>query len=200
MLLYMGRVCIRYTISGKQARSDHITDPCTPSIYVWMHLCVCMRMTMCVFEGVCLYFSVRVYTLSARGHLDWVCVVHSGESTHMCLHEDLALCGCVFDKLWEHVGECLSIHLGESKREKEQNEEVEEICVQPLSSSQSAHSHTDLYLSLRQRGGRQSRERLTETRRSRRINMFKMKSNGEVKTREWFIQADFFLMQWIFRK
>lgn len=87
-------------------------------IYTWMHLCVCMRMHMCVFEGVCLYLSVTVYTLSAWGHLDWVCVVLSGESTHMCLHEDLVLCGCVFDKLWEHVGDCLSIHLGESKRER----------------------------------------------------------------------------------
>ena len=46
------------------------------------------------------------------------------------------------------MGDCLSIHLGESKREKEQNEEVEEICFQALSSSQSAHSHTQTSLSL----------------------------------------------------
>lgn len=35
-----------------------------------MHLCVCMLMRMCVFEGLCLCSSVTVYTLSARGHLD----------------------------------------------------------------------------------------------------------------------------------
>lgn len=85
------------------------------SIYMWMHLCVCMG--LCVCDGMCLYLSVTVYTLSAWGHLDWMCVVISGESAHMCLHEDLLLCGCVFDKLWEHVGDCLSIHL-ERKQER----------------------------------------------------------------------------------
>lgn len=86
-------------MSGKQVHFEYINDPCASSIYMWMHLCVCMHMRMCVFEGVCLYLSVTVYTLSARGHLDGVCALLSGESTHMCLHEDLVLCGCVFDKL-----------------------------------------------------------------------------------------------------
>lgn len=116
--LYREMVCIWYTMSGKQVNFECINDPCASSIYMWMHLCVCMRMRMCVFEGVCLYLSVTVYTLSAWGHLDWVCVVLSGESAHMCLREDLVLCGCVFDKLWEHVGDCLSIHLGESGERK----------------------------------------------------------------------------------
>lgn len=87
------------------------------SIYSWMHLRVCMRMY--VFEGVVFgsecdsvyLVSRRILRLSAYSPL-------FGESAHMCLCEDPVLCGCVFDKLWEHVGDCLSIHLGESGRER----------------------------------------------------------------------------------
>lgn len=64
---------------------------------MWMHLCVCTL--VCVFVGGCLRLSVTVYTLPAGGHLERGCVVLSGENTRMCLHEDLDLCGCVFDKL-----------------------------------------------------------------------------------------------------
>lgn len=99
LLSYRELVWITHTVSGKQVHFEHINDPSASSIYMWMHLCVCMHMRMCVFEGVCLYLSVTVYTLPARGHLEGVCVLLSGESTHMCLHEDLVLCGCVFDKL-----------------------------------------------------------------------------------------------------
>ncbi len=156
MLLYRGMVCIRNTMSGKLVHFERINDPCASSIYMWMHLCVCMRMRMCVFEGICLYLSVTVYTLSARGHLDWVCVVLSGESTHMCLHEDLVLCGCVFDKLWEHVGDCLSIHLGESRRERAEWGGGRDLLPASIFKSICSQSHKPLYLSLRQKGGRQA--------------------------------------------
>lgn len=155
-------VCIRYTMSGKQVHFECINDPCAYSIYMWMHLCVCMRMPMCVFVGVCLYLSVTVYTLSAWGHLDWVCVVLSGESAHMCLREDLVLCGCVFDKLWEHVGDCLSIHLGESReRERAEWGGGRDLLSASIFKSICSQSHKPLYLSLRQQGGRQAeRDRL----------------------------------------
>lgn len=138
-------------IRNTEWKTDHWTHhwPMRSS-YLHVDAPVCLYAYMRIWGGL-LVLSVRVYTLSACGHLDWVCVVLCGESAHMCLHGDLVLCGCVFDKLWEHVGDCLSIHLGE----REQNEEVEEICFQPLSSSQSAHSHTNLsFSSWAERGGR----------------------------------------------
>lgn len=49
------------------------------------------------------------------------------------------------------MGDCLSIHLREKEggggEGESENEEVEEICFQPLSSSQSARSHTNLFIS-----------------------------------------------------
>lgn len=65
----------------------------------------------------------------------------------------------------------MSIHPSENEREKEQNEEVEEICFQPLSSSQSVCSHTNLFISPldRREGDRQG-----ETdREAKKINAFK---------------------------
>lgn len=57
--------------------------------------------------------------------------------------------------MWETV--CLFIWVRAG--EKEQYEEVEEICFQPLSSSQSAHSHTNLFISpLDRRQGDRQRE------------------------------------------
>lgn len=156
---YRGMVCIRYTVSGKQVHFERISNPRSSFIYMWMHLCVCMRMRTCVFEGLCLYLSVTVYTLSARGHLDWVCVVLSGESTHMCLHEDLVLCGCVFDKLWEHVGDCLSIHLGESRRERAEWGGGRDLLPASIFKSICSQSHKPLYLSpLDRREGDRQRE------------------------------------------
>lgn len=140
---------------------------------MWMHLCVCMRMRMYVFEGVCLYLSVTVYTLSARGHLDWVCVVLSGESTHMCLREDLVLCGCVFDKLWEHVGDCLSLHLGESRREKKTEWGGGwDLLPASIFKSICSQSHKPLCFFLRQKGRRQA-----ERQALRKISMFEKGNN-----------------------
>lgn len=49
----------------KKVNLKCISDPRASFIYMRMHLCVCMRMRTSVFEGVCLYLSVTVYTLSA---------------------------------------------------------------------------------------------------------------------------------------
>lgn len=59
-----------------------------------MCLYACVRVCggMFAFECDSVYF-VGLRTLE-RGY-----VVLSGKNTHMCLHEDLALCGCLFDKL-----------------------------------------------------------------------------------------------------
>lgn len=106
-----------FTMSGKRVPFKKHQWPIHPPIF-YIHVDAPVCLYAYVFEGVCLYSSVTVYTLTSPGHLGRVCVVPSGESAHMCLHEDLVLCGCVFDKLWEHVGDCLSIHLGESGRER----------------------------------------------------------------------------------
>lgn len=146
-----------------------------------MHLCVCMRMRMCVFEGVCLYLSVTVYTLSAWGHLDCVCVVLTGESAHMCLREDLVLCGCVFDKLWEHVGDCLSIHLGESKKERAEWGGGRDLLPASIFKSICSQSHKPLYLSLGPEGRRQA-ERKREIHETQKIYMVKRRKNTEIQS------------------
>lgn len=86
--------------------------------------------------------------------------------------------------MWETVCLFIWVRAGEI----EQNEEVEEqICFQPLSSSQSAPSHKPLYVSFGRREGDGQRERERETdKETQKINMFKwwMNTRGGEKERE----------------
>lgn len=88
------------------------------------------------------------------------------------------------ESMWETVCLFIWVRAGEI----EQNEEVEEqICFQPLSSSQSAPSHKPLYVSFGRREGDGQRERERETdKETQKINMFKwwMNTRGGEKERD----------------
>lgn len=141
---YKGTVCIGYTVSGKQVHFERLSDPCAP-FYLHDDAPVCLHAyaSVRVWGGLFVFECDSVYSVGP-GTLRLS--VPSGESAHMCLHEDLVPCGCVFDKLWEHVGDCLSIHLGERDRESRMRR-WKKSASKPLSSSQSAHSHTNLFIS-----------------------------------------------------
>lgn len=94
---------------------------------------------------------------------------------------------CVCVKTWFYVGVCLincesmwetvCLFIWVRAVEKDQNEEVEKIWFQPLSSSQSVHSHTNLFISAldRREGDRQGEtDRRTE---AQEINTFKRREN-----------------------
>lgn len=124
-----------------------MTPPPRPaSIYMWTHLCVCLRMRTCLFEGVCLCWSVTVYTLSASGHTQTECVLFPlvREGVCVCVKTWFSVGVCLIncESVWEIV--CLFIWV--RAREKEQNEEVEKICPSASIFSQSAHSHTNLFI------------------------------------------------------
>lgn len=82
-------------MSGKQVHYERTDDPHAPALFTCGCTCVCACL-----RGFCLCFEYDSVYSVGPGTLRWSarCAL-SGESAHMCLHEDLVLCGCVFDKL-----------------------------------------------------------------------------------------------------
>lgn len=95
-----------------------------------------------------------------------------------CYYVGVCLINC--ESMWENVCLFIWVRAGEN----EQNEEVEEICFQPLSSSQSAHSHTNLFISPLD-SGEGDRQRETDRQTERKTNkcVFKKRKSTEGKGR-----------------
>lgn len=156
ILLYGETVCFRYTMRGNRsilnALMIHVlllfTCGCT-CVFVCVCLCTCLRGYVCIWVWQCILCRLE--------DTQTECVLFYLVRAHICVcvktwfYVGVCLINC--ESMWETV--CLFIWV--SAGEKEQNEEVEGICFQLLSSSQSAHSHTNLFISLldRREGDRQ---------------------------------------------
>lgn len=89
--------------------------------------------------------------------------------------------GCVFDKLWEHVGDCLSIHLGESGRKRVQRGGGG-VLFSSLYLQVNQCSNTSLFILP---SGRMMWDRQRDRQKDRlKINMFKKRSNKKLKERD----------------